>query len=103
VNIFVTSIIGTKFRGPNAVAMVGAMPRGLRVRLEREPDNEFDGNAIAVYYGVQHLGYVPRGHAAELARALDRGAAETEAEVVAEAIIDQGDVRFAPKIAVRLG
>jgi hypothetical protein len=98
-----TTIIGTKYRGPNAVAMVGALPRGLRVRLQREPDNEFDGNAIAVYYGTTHLGFLPRIHNIELAPALDRGAAESEAEVVAEAIVDKGDVRFSPKIAVRLG
>jgi hypothetical protein len=102
-NVFMTTIVGTRFRGPNAVAMVGALPRGLRVRLQREPNNEFDGNAIAVYYGTAHLGFLPRNHNTDLAPALDRGACDPYAEVVAEAILDKGEIRFAPKLAVHMG
>jgi hypothetical protein len=102
-NIWMTSIIGTRFRGSDAVTIVGALPRGSRLRLEREPDNAFDPNAIAVYYGDTHLGYVPRVHATELAPALDAGTAESDVELIDEGIVDRGDVRFAPKIAVRCG
>lgn len=43
------------------------------VRLEREPANEFDDNAIAVYaYGGQ-IGYIDRQKASWLAPQMDRG------------------------------
>jgi hypothetical protein len=97
-----TTIVGTKFRGAKAVTLLGTLPKGLRLRLRREPDNEFDSNAIAVYYGDQHLGYVPRTDNAALAQALDRDpAAEHWAQLVDEAILDdRGGVRFSAKIAV---
>jgi HIRAN domain len=41
--------------------------------LVREPDNSFDPNAIRVQVGEYLLGYVPRGHAAELAPLMDSG------------------------------
>ena len=45
---------------------------GRPLRLERQPDNEHDPNAIAVYAGDQ-LGFVPREIAAELAPEVDAG------------------------------
>ena len=50
---------------------------GSKVRLVREPDNEYDPNAIAIYSGrgVGPLGYVNKQNAARLAKALDAGEA----------------------------
>jgi len=44
------------------------------LRLEREPDNPHDANAIAVTWRGRKLGYVPRRDNAALAWGLDRGA-----------------------------
>ena len=51
--------------------------QGVRVgdalRLEREPDNVHDPNAISVQWRGHKLGYVPRAQNAALAWAMDRG------------------------------
>ncbi len=46
------------------------------MRLVREPDNQHDPHAIAVYAaGARDItGYVPRGYAKRLAKLLDAGA-----------------------------
>jgi len=44
------------------------------LRLEREPDNPHDANAIAVTWRGRKLGYVPRRDNVALAWGLDRGA-----------------------------
>jgi hypothetical protein len=43
--------------------------------LEREPSNQYDPNAIAVWNAARTLqaGYIPRDDAARLAKKLDRG------------------------------
>ena len=51
--------------------------QGMRVgdalKLEREPDNVHDAQAISVQWQGHKLGYVPRARNAALAWALDRG------------------------------
>ncbi len=55
------------FRHPDALASDAAAP-GCPLVLRPEPDNEHDPNAVAVDLpGGEHLGYVPRELAAELA------------------------------------
>lgn len=50
------------------------MPEGAALRLVREPHNEHDANAIAVFFGALHLGYVRAGVAKHLAPLIDAGA-----------------------------
>lgn len=59
-----------------SAARRGDFTPGAPVRLEREPDNPHDPNAIAVYAeGARDLaGYVPRGYAKRLTKLLDAGA-----------------------------
>lgn len=45
----------------------------MRLSLRREPRNEHDRNAVAVFSGNSKLGYLPRQLAAELAAYFDRG------------------------------
>jgi hypothetical protein len=54
----------------------GDFSPGAPVRLVREPDNQHDPNAIAIYAaGARDVaGYVPRGYAKRLAKLLDAGA-----------------------------
>lgn len=58
---------------PGATAWLSRMPQGTYVRLEREPFNVNDSNAIGVYWNKQKLGFLPRGLAAELAPIMDAG------------------------------
>jgi len=43
------------------------------VRLQREPYNQHDHNAIAVYFKNDMLGYIPRNENRLLAQMMDRG------------------------------
>ena len=39
---------------------------GTKVELRHEPDNPFDPQAVAIYYGDTRIGYVPAGKNSEL-------------------------------------
>ena len=58
------------------------------VRLEREPENRFDKNAMKVVlmeiHPGSHIGYLSRDVAAKLARLVDGGKIEIEAAAVME-------------------
>lgn len=53
--------------------------KDLTVTLEREPDNEFDSNAIQIVVHIKPIsrrtiiGYVPKGLAKELSKVIDMG------------------------------
>lgn len=49
---------------------------GTEARLIREPANKFDPNAIMVWVGADHVGYVPRKQNAALAARIDRDGEE---------------------------
>ena len=49
------------------------MTVGTPLKLVREPDNSHDGNAVAVYFHDDKLGYVPRGENGVVAQMIDRG------------------------------
>jgi hypothetical protein len=94
------AIVGTKFR-PGGIAAVSELRKGVILSLVREPTNPHDHNAIAVYSRAnEHLGYVPRPMNIELARELDAGH-RFVAVLTDEAIIDLGDIKFAPKLEIR--
>ncbi len=59
-----------------AAVKAGRFSPGAPVRLVREPSNEYDPNAVAVYAetGKRKAGYVPKGQAKRLAKMLDAGA-----------------------------
>ena len=46
---------------------------GKKLTLRREPDNHYDANAIALYYGVHKLGFVPRDSNHTIAKVMDAG------------------------------
>lgn len=41
--------------------------------LEREPNNKYDSNAVAIYYKQYKLGFIPRADNTAVAQMLDRG------------------------------
>lgn len=68
-----TVIVGTQFRPIEAQKVYNALDAGDEITLEREPDNQYDSNAVAVYAFGVHIGYIPRTMNSELAAALDAG------------------------------
>ena len=95
-------IVGTKHRGAEAMAALGALAKGAPVVLRREPDNQYDPGAVACYAGAVHIGYLPRAQYGEIQAAMDAGLA-VAAELTAEAIIDNQSIApgGAPRLTVR--
>jgi hypothetical protein len=94
------TIVGTKYRSPEAIAVLTRLRPGDRLRLVREPDNPHDPNAVAVYSGTMHIGYIPRGINRDVADRI-MSADSVFAIVTLEAIIEEGQVRFGPRIEIR--
>ena len=89
-NVIEVGIAGVTFEGRQDVLrrMYQAQEDGaaLSGRLSREPDNPYDPNAVRVYIGEMHVGYIPKALAAKLAARIDAG----EAVTVARAHIIRG-------------
>jgi single-stranded-DNA-specific exonuclease len=69
---FPTKVMGVSFEGRQD--MVAGLVPGLELELRREPDNPHDTNAIAVYYGALHIGFLRKQIAKHLAPLIDGGA-----------------------------
>jgi hypothetical protein len=72
---FETVLRGLSFRPLAAKEIANALTEGAGLKLEREPFNQFDTNAIKVLdpETEEHLGYVAKEHAIEIARHMDAG------------------------------
>jgi len=46
---------------------------GTELTLKAEPENEYDPNAVAIYFGDKKLGYIPKGKNEELSKLLRYG------------------------------
>lgn len=77
------SIVGTQFTGVPE-SFVAALKPGTPAVLVREPTNQYDANAIAVYVDGRRIGYVPKKQNAVLAQFIDQKGRElTDAEPLA--------------------
>jgi SWI/SNF-related matrix-associated actin-dependent regulator of chromatin subfamily A3 len=65
-------IVGSSFH-PGAGNWIARMGLGQPLILEREPDNQYDKNAVAVKIFHQKLGYLARGFAVKIAPLMDSG------------------------------
>lgn len=99
-----TDVVGVGFRMKHdvRVALAGIIKKNpLRVDLMREPDNEYDPNAIAVYISDSkagaldghHLGYLARSVSEVLAPKLDAGKVVVEGGLLTHLYPKQGDKR----------
>lgn len=68
-NVIFSKIVGTSFRGNDLTEL----SKEAQLTLKREPENQFDSNAIAIYSDVDHIGYIKKELAAELAPKMDKG------------------------------
>jgi hypothetical protein len=64
------SIVGEKFH-PGAAELLKTMTGGEELLLVREPDNKYDKNAIAVYFGGRKIGYIPKANNITLSKFID--------------------------------
>ncbi len=65
------SIVGMQHR-PNADSILAALEPGEAVTLVREPNNEHDANAVAVWVGGSKVGYIPSKQNKALAAFIDQ-------------------------------
>ena len=80
-------------------AHLRTLVEGDEVELRREPENEFDANAIACWFRGCKAGYITRRMNAELAAALDAGAAAT-ATITDAALTQSGFIREVPRLRI---
>lgn len=52
------SLVGSKYRGPEVVALMKRLPQGEPLTLIREPTNEYDRHAIQVWARGVHIGFI---------------------------------------------
>lgn len=53
-------LMGANFRPREAKDVIRALGIGDTVRLEADPDNEYDATAVAVYSDETHIGFIPK-------------------------------------------
>jgi len=68
---FYTKIVGVSFEGRQDI--LAGLRGDEELRLERQPDNPHDSNAIAVFRGALQIGFLRKEIAKELAPRMDRG------------------------------
>lgn len=68
-----TTIQGTWAYSAPQLKQNGALVVGAQISLRREPSNQHDRNAAAIFLGTSKIGYLPRALAAELSPYLDSG------------------------------
>jgi hypothetical protein len=70
-----TKIVGVTFNGRQQ--QIDLLRVGMTGNLEREPDNEYDSNAVKCMITIDHieyhLGYIPKYMAEDFAPAMDKG------------------------------
>lgn len=66
------------YHGPKIIHLINKYKLA---ELHREPDNKYDPDAIAVYFDEFKIGYVPREHNLILAKILDAGLIDIQAEI----------------------
>ncbi len=67
------------YSGPE---LIHSMQKGEKLTIVREPENNFDKNAIALYYQNQKIGFVPREKNAVLSRLIDSDRIDLSAEIL---------------------
>ena len=69
---FHTKLAGVSFEGRQD--RIAGLAIGSELALKRQPENQYDANAIAVLYGELQIGFISKGIAKHLAPLIDDGA-----------------------------
>lgn len=80
-------IAGIKYRD-NYEEMLSKLSEGMEVQLKKDPDNPYDPDAIAVYNGEDHLGYIPKKDIPAVALNMVDGYTTAEIDYVDEEHVD---------------
>lgn len=98
---FTFTLVGATFRPREAKDAIRNLGKGDQLRLEREPTNAYDENAVKVIDLISGLfiGYVPKGEAPAISALLASGAS---ANAVVQEIYskEEGGDELKPKIHV---
>jgi hypothetical protein len=65
------ALVGTKYRGPEAVKLLASLPQGEALTLKRDPANQYDRNCVEVWARGVLIGFVPKTQNRDLAMAMD--------------------------------
>lgn len=86
------ALVGTKFRGREAMDMLASLPQGEPLTLVREPTNEFDPRCIQVWARGVHIGFVKKEQNKAIAERMDaeRAGSAKPFTVTAKLAIDGG-------------
>lgn len=71
------SLVGTKYRGEEMVALLASLEIGAPIEMRRDRDNKHDPYAIEVWAfdAGKHIGYLARGLNRKIALMMDRDVA----------------------------
>ena len=96
--IISTKVVGTEYYRGMMLPNVGP---GRRLRVVREPENQYDPNAVAIWdaAGQEKIGHLPREIAARVSESLRVGN-QLDAMCIAELIKRPGDVRTGLRVVV---
>lgn len=50
--------------------VIGDLKPGTELSLRGEPENPYDGEAVAIYYGERKIGYIPKDRNSEISKFL---------------------------------
>ncbi len=64
-------LVGMQFRTPGDRVHLSALKNGAPLMLKRAPDTRFDANAVQVWSGEHHIGYIKGSQVRPLAMAMD--------------------------------
>ena len=74
-----TKIVGLKHRGVKPAEIYDLV--GKKIRLEREPNNKFDGFAVKCLSGDRHIGYIEANQSERVTKFIQKaGGCEVEVE-----------------------
>lgn len=80
-------VAGIKYRD-NYEEMLSKLSEGMEVQLRKDPDNPYDPDAIAVYNGNDHLGYIPKRDIPAIVLNMENDSLTAEIEYVDEENVD---------------
>ena len=80
-------IAGIKYRD-NYEEMLSKLSEGMEVQLRKDPNNPYDPDAIAVYNGNDHLGYIPKWDIPAIVLNMEDDSLTAEIEYVDEDNVD---------------
>lgn len=78
---FTSPLMGASFRPAEVKEQIKLLEVGDTLVLERDPENQYDANAIKILKNGEFLGFVAKEIAGEIAPLLDEGA-EAAVEVI---------------------